>query len=189
MLHSGACSFRILPLPSRQTAITHSGVAVFRFAPFTDLKGEVFLSQLNLTEVSKVNNKMGHAALKALEPNRGKKKKRVVITKPVKGMKWNMFSTHIKTAFTPKSLCNISVKYKVIPSGLSSGNHVELYFPSLWSSRLNKWDKCWSSPIKQTLLQRFKAKWECDLCHNLKFCRSRNESIYWFLLNKIPLQG
>lgn len=36
-------------------------------------------------------------------------------------MKWNVFSTHIKTAFTPKSLCNISVKYKVIPSGCPLG--------------------------------------------------------------------
>ena len=44
-------------------------------APITDLKGEVFLSQLNLTEVSKVNNKMGHAALKASGPEKKKKKR------------------------------------------------------------------------------------------------------------------
>ena len=39
-------------------------------APITDLKGEVFLSQLNLTEVSKVNNKMGHAVLQAVGPKK-----------------------------------------------------------------------------------------------------------------------
>lgn len=66
-------------------------------APIKDLKGEVFLSQLNLTEVSKVNNKMGHAALKASGPE--KKRKKVVITNPVKGMEWKMFSTHIKNSF------------------------------------------------------------------------------------------
>lgn len=58
-------SFRIIALPHRQSAITHSSVAGFWLAPITDLKGEVFLSQINLTEVSKVNNKMGHAVLKA----------------------------------------------------------------------------------------------------------------------------
>lgn len=105
MLHSGAFTFRIIALPHRQSAITHSGVAGFRLATFTDLKAEVFLSQLNLTEVSKVNDKMRHAVVKASGP-----RKKVVITNPVKGMKWNMFSTHIKRAFTPKSLCNISVK-------------------------------------------------------------------------------
>lgn len=62
-------------------------------ATFTDLKAEVFLSQLNLTEVSKVNNTNRHAVLKASGPT---KKKEVVITNLLKGMKWNMFSTHIK---------------------------------------------------------------------------------------------
>lgn len=109
MLHSGAFTFRIIALPHRQSAITHSGVAGFRLATFIDLKAEVFLSQLNLTEVSKVNNTMRHAVVKASGP-RKKKEKKVVITNPVKGMKWNMFSTYIKRAFTPKSLCNISVK-------------------------------------------------------------------------------
>lgn len=130
MLHSGACIFRIIALPHRQSAITHSGVAGFRLAPITYLKGEVFLCQLNLTEVSKVNNKMGHAVLKASGQKNTNQKKKLVITNPVKGMKWNMFSTHIKTAFTPKSLCNISFKYND-SSWLSSGNHVELYSPSL----------------------------------------------------------
>lgn len=69
---SGACSIRIVALPNRLRAITHSGAAGFSLAPITDLKGEVFLSQLNLTEVSKVNNKMGHAALKASGPKRKK---------------------------------------------------------------------------------------------------------------------
>lgn len=63
MLQSGA--FTIIVLPLRQSAITHGGVAGFTLAPITDFKGKVFLSQLNLTEVSKVNNKMGHAVLKA----------------------------------------------------------------------------------------------------------------------------
>lgn len=111
MLPSGASSFRSKPLTHRQSAITHSCVAAFRLGPFTDLKEGVFLSQINLPEVSKVNNKMGHAAPKVSGP-----KKQVVITNPVKGLKWNMFCTHVKTTFTPKFLCNISVKYKVIPS-------------------------------------------------------------------------
>lgn len=72
MLHSRACRLRVTALPHRQSAITHSGVAGFRLAPITDLKGEVFLSQLNLTEVSKVNNKMGHEALKASGPKKKK---------------------------------------------------------------------------------------------------------------------
>lgn len=67
------CGSRIIVLPHRQSAITHSSVAGFRLASITDLKGEVFLSQLNLTEVSKVNNKMGHAVLKASGPKKKKK--------------------------------------------------------------------------------------------------------------------
>lgn len=39
------------PTPG-QNAITHSGVEGFRLALITDLKGEVFLHQVNLTEVS-----------------------------------------------------------------------------------------------------------------------------------------
>ena len=74
---------------------------------------------------------MGRVALKSSEPKRKQKRERenVVNTNPVKGMKWNMFSTHIKTAFTPKSLCNISLKYKVIPSGCPLGIMKKLYFP------------------------------------------------------------
>lgn len=121
MLHLGASSFRSKPLASQQSAITHSCVAAFRLGPFTDLKEGVFLSQINLTEVSKVKNKMGHAVPKASRP----KKIQVVITNPMKGMKWN---THIKTTFTPKCISNISVKYKVIPSGCLL---LELYFSLL----------------------------------------------------------
>lgn len=54
MLHLAATSFRIKALTHRQSAITNSCVAEFRLAPFADLKGEVFQSQLNLTEVSEV---------------------------------------------------------------------------------------------------------------------------------------
>lgn len=53
-------AFRSLRLKNQThpcSAITHSGVAAFRVAPLIDLKGEVFLSQLNLTEVTKVDNK------------------------------------------------------------------------------------------------------------------------------------
>lgn len=58
----------------------------------------------------KVNNKTGHAVPKVSGP-----KKEVVITNPVKGSAACFFlSTHIKTAFGPKSLWNISLKYKVI---------------------------------------------------------------------------
>lgn len=69
--------FRIIVLPHRQSAITHSRVAGFRLAPITDLKGEVSLSQLNLTKVLKVNNKMGHTVLKALGPKKINKERKL----------------------------------------------------------------------------------------------------------------
>lgn len=95
----------------------HAAVlARFRLAPITEVKGEVSVSQLNLTGVSEVNNKMGRVMLKVSEHTRAHTPQKVVITNPVKGFKWNMFSTHIegvekKPAFIPKSLGNISLKY------------------------------------------------------------------------------
>ena len=180
MLHTGACRFRITALPHRQSAITHSGVAGFRLATFTDLKAEVFLSQLNLTEVSKVNNKKRHAVLKSSGPTQKKKS-------------YNHKSTErneVEHVFHPHQrellLLNPSATFQSSDtSWFSCGNHAELYSTPLWSSRLNKLDKCWLNPIKQTLLPRCKVKWEFDLCHNLFYSGSESSQIIAFTSGRV----
>lgn len=106
-------------LPQRQNAITHSGGVQFKLALLPELKREVFLSQLNFTEVSKADNK------------RGKKKPQqqlnIVITSPEKQMKWNVILPH-KNSFYSKVSQQRSVNIKWILEGFCLSLSLSLMF-------------------------------------------------------------